>query len=337
MIIYPKVALKDATVETLSRRNIIITADGFAGVIYGGKIHYIDPTGEIIFSDFPINQKDFYSANDADVVIKYVSSHENAISEKLIIPENLDLFELSSMGLDAAVICLRINSRSSDEAKSLYERSVLLRPRYKKLQNLTFSEASEYYQKIQMLDPVIRHLDSRYFSYPFGSGHFHGNLQKSKSFTIDQYLTQTFEDLMLPNTIKKTTYVKYLNKNIFMQNCLKQEAPDFFIEGDRLDYDVFSAETSSFNHWPRELKNTISPWTTQTKRRFNTMAKEVIYRVCRSNQYTNRYTEYMLEKHAKNLSIFCASAFCNDAGDKRRVKQLFNAGARQLGHLAALA
>ena len=94
----------------------------------------------------------------------------------------------------------------------LFQLKLIVKLYKTKLQNLTFSEASEYYQKIQMLDPVIRHLDSRYFSYPFGSGHFHGNLQKSKSFTIDQYLTQTFEDLMLPNTIKKTTYVKYLNR-----------------------------------------------------------------------------------------------------------------------------
>jgi hypothetical protein len=159
----------------------------------------------------------------------------------------------------------------------------MLRPRYRNLQNLTFSEASEYFTKLQIVDPILRHLDNQYFAHPFGSGHFHGNMQKSKTFTVKEYLTRKYEDLNLPHSITKATAEKYLIKNIFMQNCLKQEFADLFMERDRLEYVDFSPYRSPFDNWSKELKNTIAPWTLQTRVRFKDMANEVILRVCKSN------------------------------------------------------
>ena len=73
--------------------------------------------------------------------------------------------------------------------------------------------------------------------------------------------------------------------------------------------------------------------TTDTKLRFKKMADEVIYRLASNKALTANFTVPKLHENLKNLSIFCASQFCKDASDKRRIKSLHDAGARKLAHL----
>lgn len=336
MIVYPTLRISRNKTERLSRRDLIVTADGFAGVFFGGHLHYIKPDGEIVLSDFPTRQTGFVLAKNFQGQLAHVFTSNSLKYEKIFLPNDEDLFELASMGIDAAVICLRIRSRSNNNTENIYNRAISLRPRYKMLKALTYSEAGEYFLKAQLLDPVLAKIDIKHFAQPFGSGHFHANIEKSNSFTASNYLNDSVQSLSLPQTITYKTAQKYIVKNIFLQNSIKQEKADLFMEKDRLNFRELSRNSEPFETISQELANMYPSWTSKTKKRLRSMAEEVVYRVCSNKELTESYDEKVLLNHAQNLSVFCALQFCRDNNEKRRIKNLFNAGARKLGQLINL-
>jgi hypothetical protein len=336
MIIYPNLKLTHDKSDTLSRRDIVITADGFAGVFFGGHLHYVKPNGELILSAFPPTQTKFTSVQNSKGDILFFEAPNITVFEKIVLPNNQDLYELSSMGIDAAVICLRIKSRSSDTADEIYQRSLRLRPRYQNYKALTFSEATEYYMRLKIIDPIIAQLKVSYFAHPFGSGHFHSNIEKSAPFTVSDYFQKHYQPLGIPRTLSTQNAQKYIIQNIFFQNSIKQEHADLFMEKDRLNFVNLNFNSPQFTTPSRELEALCRSMTKETKNRFRKMAGEAIYRICSERHLNKHFTASALTQHASNLSIFCASQFCRDAKDRHRIKSFFNAGARKLGHLTNL-
>ena len=53
MIIYPKLKLPNNVSESFSRRDIVVTDDGYAGVFFGGNLHYVSSDGTLCLTDFP--------------------------------------------------------------------------------------------------------------------------------------------------------------------------------------------------------------------------------------------------------------------------------------------
>ena len=336
MIIYPTLRLAQDNSKTLSRRDLIITENGYASVMFAGSLHYISSNGDIILADYPSSQINYIPARKFTGNITFFDATEITHFEKLILPDNEDLFELASMGIDAAVICLRVRSRSSVSAEEIYQRALKLRPRYEKYNTLTFSEATEYYTKLTLVDPIVAHLNVSFITQPFGSGHFHSNMAKSKPFTVSEYLKEGYDTLGVHKTISNQNAQKYITKNIFLQNSIKHEHAELLMEKDRLVFDNLDQDCAKFTNQSRELLKLCSTMTNDTKKRFSRMAEEAVYRVCANRHLSTLYNENLLEQHALNLSIFCASQFCRDTNDKRRIKTFFNAGARKLGDLVHL-
>jgi len=336
MIIYPNLRLSHDNSKTLSRRDLMIAENGYASVMFAGNLHYIKSNGEVVLTDYPPSQINFVPAREFSGSILYFDPPDITHFEKIVLPDNEDLYELSSMGVDAAVICLRVRSRSSDSADEIYQRALKLRPRYENYDTLTFSEATEYYTKLTVVDPILAHLNISYITQPFGSGHFHSHMAKSASFTVSEYFTNSYDTLGIPSKLSKKTAQKYISKNIFFQNSIKHEHADLLIEKDRLVFTDSDKDCVKFTNQSRELLQLCSTMTNDTKKRFSRMAEEAVYRICSNRHLITLYDEKSLEQHALNLSIFCASQFCRDTNDKRRIKNFFNAGVRKLGDLVHL-
>ena len=334
MIVYPKLKFSNNVSESFSRRDIVVTDDGYAGVFFGGNLHYVDADGTLCLTDLPPNPTKIkkYANSDEDLLFQELPFLPSG--DEIPIPENEDLYQLASMGLDTAVVALRIKSRSDHTAENLYTRSLKLRSRYQKIHELTYSEASEYYKRLRILDPIIAHLNTAYFTNPFGSGNFHSSIKKADAFSVSDYLSKDFETLSISTTLREKTAHKFFIMNIFFQNSIKQEHAGVFLEQDRLNYDKLNAQSAPFSTHSNEFLSLCKKMTSHTKLRFKRMADEAIYRLSSNRALTANYTESKLLENSKNLSIFCAYQFCRDANDKRRIKSFHDAGARKLAHLS---
>lgn len=333
MIIYPKLKLPNNVSESFSRRDVVVTDDGYAGVFFAGFLHYVSSDGTLCLTDFPPSPTKVTKYTEFNGDVRFYQPQFLLSIEEILIPENEDLYQLASMGVDAAVVSLRVRSRSDQSAEDLYARSLKLRSRYEKIHELTYSEASEYYKRLKILDPIIAQLNTSYFTKPFGSGTFHSSIANCRAFSVSDYLRSDFETFAIPATLSRKTAHKYIIMNIFFQNSIKQEHAGLFLEQDRLNYDHLNSQSSPFSTHSNELLSLCKKMTADTKLRFKKMADEAIYRLASNKALTVNFTASKLHENSKNLSIFCASQFCRDANDKRRIKSFHDAGARKLAHL----
>lgn len=333
MIIYPKLTFSNNVSESFARRDVVVTDDGYAGVFFGGNLHYVSADGTLCLNDFPPSPTKITKYTELNGDIRFYEMPVLISHDEIPIPENEDLYQLASMGVDAAVVSLRIRSRSDHTAQDLYSRSLKLRSRYQKIHKLTYSEASEYYKRLKILDPIVAQLNTAYFTTPFGSGHFHSTISKGHAFSVSEYLSKDYETFSIPTTLSEKTAHKFIIMNIFFQNSIKLEHAGLFLEQDRLNYEHLNSQSSPFSTHSNELFSLCKKMTTDTKSRFKKMANEAIYRLASNKALTTNFTAPKLHENSKNLSIFCASQFSRDANDKRRIKSFHDAGARKLAHL----
>lgn len=336
MIITPYLTQANDKPSVFSRRELLVSDDGFAGVVMGEKFYYVAEDGEIILATPPLDYQKLHRTSAYNNKLCFKAVPEAALSSQLLLPPDEDLFDLASMGLDDAVVCLRVKSRSCEQARQLYDRALMLRPRYKWVKNLTFSETSEIFLRIRMLDPFIGLLDARYCIQSFGSDGFFKIFNDLENFTVYDYVDFSYSRSKVIGAREKLSFERYLSKNIFFQNSIYNEVSERFIEKDRLTYIKNNGSPSVFHQWSNELQETLRPWRLKTRGRLKKMAEEVKVRIYASQRISESYDKDYLATSILNLPIFSALVFATDFNDKRRIKQMFNAGARQLGYLLSI-
>jgi len=340
MLIKPYVHASDGSKKYLAQRELRKTSDGYGIVRYKKKLYFLSNDYEILLTKEAENQNDYHFLKDDFEEVKFVENRETDMQLTIIPPNAKDLFDLASMGIDAAVIFLRIQARDNQEIKSIYLKSLKLRSRYNNLENLTFSEANEIYFNALKVHPMIQYMKNKFFTQPFGSPHFISTINKSKDFTVEDCLTHNPKASSLNAALITPTAQNYLRKNILFHNSILFEPNDKPIEYDRLHYnnDKPSEKSSGqpFAVQSDELKKHTSKWRDNTKKELRRLGEEVVIRAQSDGQLKLIYDANAICKHALNYSAFTVVPFSADIKLKSRINLLHSLGVRKVYHLVNL-
>lgn len=324
MLVTPYIYDSDGTKNYLAPRELRKTKDNFGIVRYKRKLFFVRNDYLILLDHEAPDQAVSYFTRVISDEFKFKESIIQDHSVRLIIPDAKGLYELAMMGVDMAVIFLRVKARSHEKTLPIYRRALRLKTRYKKLEQITFSEASTLYEHYLTLDPLIEHAKNKFLVYPFNNRRFVLEMKQVNEFRVNDYLSQEFKTIGFQPSTPKKTIEKHLIKNIFFHNSMVSEK-----------------EFGGLNlrpHYPnsKELQRYIARWRNSTKNNLRNLAHEVIKRTKTDPKLAAIYEQEIIERDALDLSIFMLLTFSEDPQVKNRIHKLFDLGVKKVGHLVNL-
>ena len=340
MLVNPYIYNSDGTKNYVAPRELRKTSDNFGIVRYKKKLFFVQNDFFILQDYETPSQTDYHFSNEPIANFKFKESVEQNKILSLIVPNERGLFELAAMGVDAAVICLRVKARNNQQTAQIYNQSLRLRTRYTQLDQMTFSEANNFYLRHLSLNPLVEHLKSRYLVHPFNSARFISELRQANAFTVNDYLTKQFGSIGFTLPTRQNSIENHLFKNIFFHNCIMMEEPQRPTEYDLLEYNEIESSNSNNSEskfqLSNELLNHILRWERTTKNKLQRLAQEVVISMQSDPKLRSVYDLETIASNALNLSAFTALAFSEDPSITKRINIMFGRGVRKIGHLIEL-
>ena len=327
LLVNPYLYNSDGTKNYLAPRELRKTEDNFGIVRYKRKFFFVRNDYLILLDHEAPDQSVSYFTRVIADDFKFKESIIQDHLVPLIIPDDKGLYELAQMGVDMAVIFLRVKARSSEETIPIYQRALRLRTKYKEMDDITFSEASTLYKRYLSLHPFILHAKNKFLVHPFNSTRFLLEMRQVREFTINDYLTQDFSSMGFQTSARRKTIENHLFKNIFFHNCV--------IADEEFGYDNDLNSGVHFQNLEIVLRHTAR-WTKTTKTNLQRLANEVVSRMKIEPKLLALYGHQTIEEKALNLSIFMLLSFSKEPQIKSRVYKLFNLGMTKIGHLTNL-
>ena len=170
--------------------------------------------------------------------VKFLEESGKEPAFNIDLPSADILFAFAEMGLDTAVIGLRILSGVWAEDAEKYKRALNLRRRYGRIPEMTYSDCAQAITQATTICSTIAQLRGRFLAYPLNNSYVLGHVKKNTSFKIENYLKDDFSTLSFDTGLNESSFRNYFNANLFFMQSVFNENPLELIEKDHLNYEV---------------------------------------------------------------------------------------------------
>ena len=335
MIIKPYIVNSRGEIEALSNRELRVDPENFAISRYKKKLYFLSDDYQVLLHrELPV--QDNYSFPDDLTNVKFLEQSGKEPALYIDLPSADILFSFAEMGLDTAVIGLKILSGVSAEDAEKYYRALNFRSRYARIPEMTYRECKLAITKSTRVCSSIAKMRGRFLAYPLNNSYVLSHIKRNTSFKIENYLKNDFSTLGFDTSLNESSFRKYFNANLFFLQSVFNENPFDVIEKDHLKYDFIEQNqllkrADEFLR-SRELLRYTKDWKHSTKVKLKHLADSVISRSI-DNIIADGFDRAEQQNNLKKLSIFTLASIDFDHRTFRRLRDLHKMGLRQIGQL----